>query len=104
MHRAVVRIFVCNAISKLVHIRFAKKNRSGSGKTRGHIAVFFWNKIRKNFGTCCSANTARMEIVLEGNRNAQKRTGYVRTASARPADEFTLNHARLPPRAIGEHG
>src|ERR1700728_1389999 len=99
-----MRIFVCDAIGKLVHIRFAKKNRSCGGKTSGNIAVLLWNEICENFGSGSSADTACVKIVLQGNGNAEKRIADVCPASTRSANEFALGQARLLSRAAGKHG
>jgi hypothetical protein len=86
-----------------VHVRFAEENRSRGGKMDGNIAVLLGNEIRENFGTGRGADTARAEIVLQGNRNAEERITDVCSASTRSADKFTLGQARLPSRAIGEN-
>src|SRR6202034_2476522 len=99
-----MRIFVCDAIGKLVHIRFAKKNRSCGGKTSGNIAVVPSDENFEDFGSGSGADTARVKIVLQGNRNAEKRIGYARPASARAAHEFALGQTRLLSRAAGKHG
>ncbi len=89
-------ILAGDAVSEFVHVCLAEQNRARSRQFFGNVAIGLRHEIRENFRAGRGANSARPEIVFQGNRNAMERT-----ARAAPKN-FAFRCFSLAARAFGE--
>src|SRR5262249_54044869 len=73
----VVGVVGCPAPGELVHVRLADDDRTGAPEAGGDRGVLVGHEVRQDLGAGGGADTARVNVVLEGNRDTGERPQVV---------------------------
>src|SRR5262249_4991085 len=73
----VVGVVGCPAPGELVHVRLADDDRTGAPEAGGDRGGLVGHEVRQDLGAGGGADTARVNVVLEGNRDTGERPQVV---------------------------